>query len=86
MQIITGHVRLGEYMKRFHLKDNENCNVCSGKVENFFHVLFECGKYNEARNEMRNGGRWSCIETQFITREYFNAFDTFCLKILETET
>jgi hypothetical protein len=78
-------------MKRFNLKDNENCNVCSGKVENVFHVLFECGKYNEARNQMRNeiernGGRWPCIETQLITREYFNAFDTFCLKILEAET
>jgi hypothetical protein len=66
--------------------ENEMCNECELKVDSAFHLIYECTKYEAARNEMiatieARGGQWPCSENLLIIAEYFNIFNKFCEKI-----
>ncbi len=54
-----------------------------GKFENAEHVIFECEKFTEQRNELiqhieANGTAWPCTPNALISAQIFNKFKKFC--------
>jgi hypothetical protein len=85
-QLITNHGRFNDYLKRFNIKDCEYCDVCTTKVDNALHVIFECKKYQEERQELINvvenaGNVWPCSPKELLSKEHFKLFHKFCSEI-----
>jgi hypothetical protein len=85
-QLITNHGRFNHYLKRFNINNCEYCNVCNAKVDDASHVIFECIKYQEERQQLisfvENAGNvWPCSAKELLIEEHFEVFHKFCRQI-----
>lgn len=86
-QIVTNHGNLNSYLKRFGIKDNDNCEQCMGRLDDAFHRIFECRRFERERLEFKReterlGYQWPTESTQFMTKELIDNFINFSLKIV----
>ena len=58
-QLRTGHIKLGTYLKRFHIEPSERC-ACGYNEESIRHFMFDCPLWQQARRTLRQkvGDRW----------------------------
>ncbi len=87
-QAITGHGKFRKYFKRFNITRDDNCETCPTEVESYYHLIYDCIKYEKERSEMILGieacsGRWPLTEKELTYEKYFDLFRQYCKNILE---
>lgn len=50
-QFLTGHGKFGEYLNRFHIKDDATC-ICGEESQDVKHVLYDCPVFCRERYEL----------------------------------
>jgi ribonuclease HI len=86
-QVITGHGKFNEYLKRFKIKDDNNCYEC-GSVDDSEHKVYYCKTYERYRIQLirdmeMNNIEWPCPQHVLLNKYIFNSFKHFCHLILE---
>ncbi|KAJ3658878.1 hypothetical protein Zmor_010594 [Zophobas morio] len=61
--LLIGHQSMNEFLNKRGLSDTGLC-VC-GRVENVWHIVFECGLYDEERRSCESSGWIREEETRF---------------------
>lgn len=56
MQCRTGHGYIGEYYQQFHINESIDC-PCGEELQTREHILRECPRYEESREELRKVSR-----------------------------
>jgi hypothetical protein len=86
-QIITNHGKFGQYLKRFHVRDNDLCENCGQGIDNRDHRIYDCIKYDNVRQEFRQLVESNCISwpsnPYILIKSDFKSFSNFCKYILD---
>ncbi len=82
-QALTSHGKLGSYLKRFKLQNNDYCNYCGQDGDDANHRLYYCEYFVTERHEFiefveSKGHVWPTEQRILIRREIFTQFLNFC--------
>ncbi|CAB3241152.1 unnamed protein product [Arctia plantaginis] len=65
VQALTGHGGIGEYLHRFHLRDNPGCECDPEVSESVWHILTECPRFQADRLDLEHR-----IDKKIIKRNF----------------
>ena len=81
-QAITGHGGTNAYLKKFGIKDSDQCLNCR-EVDDMKHRLFECVNFEDEREDLKtnivaNGHQWPPRVDQLLLKQNFIYFKIYC--------
>jgi hypothetical protein len=82
-QAISGHNNTREYLNRFCITDTNLCLTCPSKVDNLWHRMYECNRFEEQRAILeeevkRESFVWPLPTKELLNFLIFNYFNNFC--------
>jgi maltodextrin utilization protein YvdJ len=86
-QFLTNHGKFNEYLTQFKLKNDSFCSNCQTSIENADHLIFNCHRYEQQREELKQQIQakkiqWPCIHSTLISKDIFIYFNNFCENVL----
>jgi ribonuclease HI len=84
-QILTDHGKFNSYLTKFKIRSDPYCDVCVGKMDNSEHVVYECLKFQEKREEMKAqmGCDWPQEKYEFLNSKLFEIFNLYVQSIFK---
>ncbi|XP_023223193.1 uncharacterized protein LOC111624551 [Centruroides sculpturatus] len=82
-QILTGHGNFNAYLKRFHIRDSEECYCDNVSRQDTNHFLFDCALFNTERTNLimcvlYEGFNWPCsLCTLIDNKNIYKALEKF---------
>jgi hypothetical protein len=86
-QILTNHGNMNSYLKRFSLKDTEECLECIGEEDDSDYRVFNCKRFDIHRNALKEkmllkNIYWSPNPSTFMNTSILKDFTEFCHQII----
>jgi len=86
-QFFTNHGKFNQYLERFNLKDNNQCECDGITSQTSDHLLFDCPILDDKRNTFKEKvielyGAFPCNNSQLIDERIFQHFMKFCFDVL----
>lgn len=86
VQILTGHGKTREYLKRFNFKDSNLCD-CGAGVQDINHILYECELMEIYRQELISAtqvsAQWPMAKSRLMDDDIFEMFKVFATRIVD---
>jgi ribonuclease HI len=84
-QILTDHGKFNSYLAKFKIRSHPFCDLCVGKIDNSEHVVYDCLKFKEKREEMKAQMEcdWPPEKWEFSNSKLFKNFNLYVNSIFK---
>ncbi len=88
-QILTNHGNMNSYLKRFEIKDTDECSECIGCEDDSDHRVYDCVKYEEQRKQFIDRVRaevfiWPLNQSLLLNYKLINHFIEFTKHLINS--